>query len=57
MAGDDTQSVCCEQHQMTEAILDDKKHDSTFYPVIYGMGVDEDWMDEAAGERLTRQSA
>ena len=34
-AGTDTHSVCFEQHQKAEDILEGRKHDSTFYPVIY----------------------
>jgi len=51
-AGDDTQSVCYEQHQKAEAILEGKKHDSTFYPVIYGAKMDEDWTDEDVWKRV-----
>ena len=51
-AGDDTQSVCYEQHQKAEAILDGKKRDSTFYPVIYGAKMDEDWTDEEVWKRV-----
>ncbi len=46
-AGDDTHSVCYEQHKKAEAILEGNKHDATFYPVIYGAGTDEDWTNEA----------
>ena len=46
-AGDDTHSVCYEQHKKAQALLDGSKHDATFYPVIYGAGADEDWTDEA----------
>ncbi len=45
-AGDDTRSVCYEQHQKAEAILAGNKADPTFYPVIYGAAMDEDWTDE-----------
>ena len=51
-AGDNTQSVCYEQHKKAEAIIEGKKHDSTFYPVIYGAKVDEDWTDEAVWMRV-----
>ena len=51
-AGDDTKSVCYEQHQKAEAILEGKKHDSTFYPVIFGAGIDEDWTDESVWKRV-----
>ena len=42
-AGTDTHSICYEQHQKSKDILEDRKHDSTFYPVIFGSGEDEDW--------------
>jgi phage terminase large subunit-like protein len=45
-AGDDTHSVCYEQHQKAEGILTGAKIDHTFYPVIYGAAMDADWMDE-----------
>ena len=46
-AGTDTHSICYEQHQKAQDILDGKKIDPTFYPVIYGAGQDDDWTDEA----------
>ena len=46
-AGTDTHSICYEQHQKAQDILDGKKHDATFYPVIYGAAQDDDWTDEA----------
>ncbi|MEW6956265.1 terminase large subunit [Trueperella pyogenes] len=45
-AGTDTHSICYEQHQKAQDILDGKKHDPTFYPVIYGAAQDDDWTDE-----------
>lgn len=42
-AGTDTHSICHEQHQKAKDILAGRKHDSTFYPVIYGAEEDEDW--------------
>ncbi|ARU45730.1 terminase large subunit [Corynebacterium silvaticum] len=45
-AGTDTHSICYEQHQKAEDILAGKKHDPTFYPVIYGADADDDWTDE-----------
>lgn len=44
-AGMDTNSICYEQHQKAKDILDGRKHDSTFYPVIYGADPDDDWSD------------
>lgn len=45
-AGTDINSICYEVHQKAEDILNGKKHDETFYPVIYGAGPDDDWKDE-----------
>ena len=44
-AGTDTNSICYETHQKAVDILEGRKKDSTFYPVIYGAGNDEDWTD------------
>ena len=44
-AGSDTKSICYEVHQKAKDILDGRKHDSTFYPVIYGAEMDDDWTD------------
>ena len=45
-AGTDRHSVCFEQHQKAEDILQGRKIDPTFYPVIYGASDDEDWSSE-----------
>jgi len=42
-AGTDTNSICYEVHQKAKDILEEKKYDATFYPVIYGAEHDEDW--------------
>lgn len=42
-AGTDRNSICYEVHQKAEDILRGKKHDRTFYPVIYGIKDGEDW--------------
>ena len=42
-AGTDTQSICYETHQKALDILEGRKIDHTFYPVIYGAREDEDW--------------
>ena len=42
-AGNDINSICYEVHQKAKDILDGRKTDPTFYPVIYGAGQDEDW--------------
>ena len=44
-AGTDTNSICFETHQKAKDILEGRKIDPTFYPVIYGAGEDEDWTD------------
>ena len=44
-AGTDTNSICYETHMKAVDILEGRKHDPTFYPVIYGAGNDEDWTD------------
>ena len=45
-AGTDRHSVCYEQHQKAEDILQGRKIDPTFYPVIYGASDDADWSSE-----------
>ena len=42
-AGTDTNSICYEQHQRAQDILERRKIDKTFYPVIYGAPDDADW--------------
>lgn len=44
-AGTDIHSICYEQHQKALDIIAGKKHDSTFYPVIYGASQEDDWSD------------
>lgn len=44
-AGNNTESICYEVHQKALDIMEGRKHDTTFYPVIYGASVDEDWTD------------
>lgn len=45
-AGTDRNSVCWEVHQKAQDILDGKKFDPRFYPVIFGLKDDEDWTKE-----------
>ena len=45
-AGTDIHSICYEQRQKAQDIIDGKKIDPTFYPVIYGAEADDDWTDE-----------
>lgn len=44
-AGTDTHSICYEVHQKAMDILEGRKHDPTFYPVIYGAAEEDDWTD------------
>ena len=44
-AGTDTHSICYETHQKAKDILEGRKIDPTFYPVIYGAEESEDWSD------------
>ena len=50
-AGTDTQSICYETHQKAKDILEGRKIDQTFYPVIYGAKEDEDWTDPEVWKR------
>ena len=44
-AGTDTQSICYETHQKAKDIIEGRKIDPTFYPVIYGADKNDDWTD------------
>jgi len=45
-AGTDRNSICYEVHQKAKDVMSGKRHDATFYPVIYGIEDDDDWTDE-----------
>ena len=45
-AGTDRESICYELHQKAKDILDGRKIDPTFYPVVYGLSDDDDWNNE-----------
>lgn len=45
-AGTDRNSICYEVHQKAVDILEGRKIDPTFYPLIYGIDNDADWSDE-----------
>ena len=45
-AGTDRNSICYEQHQKALDVIEGRKIDPTFYPVIYGIGDNDDWGDE-----------
>ncbi len=51
-AGNDTESIGYETHMKALDILEGRKIDSTFYPVIYSAGSDEDWTDEKVWRRV-----
>ncbi len=42
-AGNDTNTICYEVHQKAKDILEGRKYDPTFYPVIYGAEEEDDW--------------
>lgn len=44
-AGDDQNSICYEIHQKAKDILEGRKSDPNFYPVIYGADEGDDWTD------------
>ena len=44
-AGTDTNSICYETHEKALDIMNGRKHDETFYPVIYGADINDDWTD------------
>lgn len=44
-AGTDTHSICYETHQKAKDILEGRKIDPTFYPVIYGADESDNWTD------------
>ena len=46
-AGTDRESICYEEHMKALDILQGKKIDPSFYPVVYGLPDDADWNDEA----------
>ena len=50
-AGTDTNSICYEVHQKAQDIIEGRKHDPTFYPVIYGASESEDWTDPKVWKR------
>ena len=45
-AGTDRNSICYEVHRKAQDVINGKKNDPTFYPVIYGIEDDDDWSDE-----------
>ena len=51
-AGNDTNSIGYETHQKAVDILEGRKIDSTFYPVIYSAKSEEDWTSEEVWRRV-----
>ena len=51
-AGNDTNSICYEVHQKAKDILEGRKIDPTFYPVIYGAEPEEDWTSPAVWKKV-----
>ena len=45
-AGTDRNSICYEIHTKAKDVLAGRKIDSTFYPVVYGLDLEDDWHDE-----------
>lgn len=45
-AGTDRNSIGFEVHTKAKDILEERRVDPTFYPVIYGIGDEDDWSDE-----------
>lgn len=50
-AGTDTHSICYEVHQKALDIMNGRKHDPTFYPVIYGSKESDDWTDPSVWKK------
>ena len=46
-AGTDRNSICYAIHTKAKDILENRRVDASFYPVIYGIEDDDDWSDEA----------
>lgn len=45
-AGNNRESIAYELHTKAMDILNGRIQDPTFYPVVYSLGMDEDWTDE-----------
>ncbi|HEM3037141.1 TPA: terminase large subunit [Streptococcus suis] len=50
-AGTDRNSICYELHSKALDILNGRKKDTSFYPVVYGLSDEDDWNDEANWRR------
>jgi phage terminase large subunit-like protein len=51
-AGTDRNSICWEVHQKAEDILQGRKIDPTFYPVIYSAADTDDWTSEKVWRKV-----
>ncbi len=51
-AGDNQNSICYEVHQKAKDIIEGRKKDATFYPVIYGATQKDDWTDSKVWKRV-----
>jgi phage terminase large subunit-like protein len=45
-AGNNLESICYELHLKAQDILDGKRHDPSFYPVLFNLDPDDDFRDE-----------
>ncbi|MGU7946701.1 terminase large subunit [Streptococcus suis] len=50
-AGTDRNSICYVLHTKALDILNGRKKDTSFYPVVYGLSDEDDWNDEANWRR------
>jgi phage terminase large subunit-like protein len=51
-AGNDRNSICYNQHTYSLDILQGRKFDPTFYPVVFSANDDDDWEDPAVWKRV-----
>jgi phage terminase large subunit-like protein len=51
-AGSDTNSICFEVHNKALDILNGRKSDNAFYPVIYGADEADDWTDPKVWKKV-----
>ena len=45
-AGTNKNSICYELHTKALDLLGGRKNDPSFYPVVYGLSIEDDWTDE-----------
>ena len=45
-AGTNNNSICYELHTKALDLLGGRKNDPSFYPVVYGLSIEDDWTDE-----------